>query len=293
MSVVFRKLALGGGGMKGILHIGALQQLSKYQPLHFPEGVYGCSVGSIVATYVAFGLPIDMINPLIQKYLNMDNVIPKSTFSDMLKAFSTKGMYSMDLFEKTIIAMFCDAGLDIQDKTLDDAKMPLYIVSSNITKGVPSILSGKVPVLTALKCSCCIPGVFRPQDLYENLYVDGDLFTPCIASIVKPDDFTLVLSLVKHAGDPITSKNVDKLSPIDYVHQMYVMMMIRFYKAQKVEHMLELKYPGLRSNSVMKDLNIEAILKSAGDQLTSFLAKRVAQSIAEVRDGRGPDEFVD
>lgn len=293
MSVVFRKLALGGGGMKGILHIGALQQLSNYQPLSFPEGVYGCSVGSIVATYIAFSLPIQSMTSLIQKYLSMDNVIPKSSFSDMLKAFSTKGMYSMDLFEQTLISMFSDVGLDIRDKKISDANMPLYIVSSNITKGIPSILSGDVSILSALKCSCCIPGVFRPQELYGNLYVDGDLFTPCIASLVPPDSHTLVLSLVKHRGDPITAANVDKLSPIDYVHQMYIMMMIRFYKAQTVENMLELKYPGLRSNSDIKELNIDSILKSAGDQLSSFLAKRVAQGIAEIRDGGSPDKFVD
>lgn len=279
--------------MKGILHIGALQQLSSYQSLSFPEGIYGCSVGSIIATYVAFGLPIQSMTPLIQKYLSMDNVIPKSSFSDMLKAFSTKGMYSMDLFEQTLISMFSDVGLDIRDKKISDAHMPLYIVSSNITKGVPSVMSGDISILSALKCSCCIPGVFRPQELYGNLYVDGDLFTPCIASLIPPDSDTLVLSLVKHRGDPITATNVDKLSPIDYVHQMYIMMMIRFYKAQKVEHMLELKHPGLRSNSNIKDLKVDDILKSAGHQLTSFLAKCAAQSIAEIGDSRSPNIFVD
>lgn len=289
---VFQKLALGGGGMKGILHIGALQHLSKQQSLEFPQGVYGCSIGSIIATYVAFGLPIENMKSLVQKYLDMDNVVPKSSFSDMLKAFSTKGMYSMDLFEQTVSSMFLEAGLDIQDKKISDSKMPLYIISSNITKGVPSILTGNIPLLTALKCSCCIPGVFRPQELYGSLYVDGDLFSPCIASIVKPDTVSLVLSLVKQKGEPITSKNVDKLSPIDYVYQMYLMMMIRFYKAQKDDNMVSLYYPGLRSTSNVKDLNIDEIFKSAEEQLESFLTKRTNQSLTEVIDGGETDEFV-
>lgn len=292
MSVVFRKLALGGGGMKGILHIGALQHLATRQPLQFPDGVYGCSIGSIIATYVAFGLPIETMKPLVQKYLSMDNVIPKSSFSDMLKAFSTKGMYSMDLFEQTVTSMFCEVGLSIQDKKISDAKMPLYIVSSNITKGVPSILTGNIPLLTALKCSCCIPGVFRPQELYGNLYVDGDLFSPCIANIVKPDSHSLVVSLIKQKGDPITVKNVDKLSPVDYVYQMYLMMMIRFYKAQQVENIVSLYYPTLRSNSNIKDLDLDAILKSAEDQLDSFLTKRVDKRLPEIVNGGEPNEFI-
>ena len=288
----FQKLALGGGGMKGILHIGALQRLSNYQPLKFPEGVYGCSIGSLIATYVAFELPIDKMKPLIEKYLDMDNVIPKSSFSDMLKAFSTKGMYSMDLFEQTAISMFSDVGLDIRDKTLSDAKMPLYIVSSNITKGVPTILSGNVSILSALKCSCCIPGVFRPQELYESLYVDGDLFSPCIASLVHPNSSTLILSLVKQKGEPITAKNVDKLSPVDYVYQMYQMMMIRFYKAQKIGNMVSLYYPNLHSNTRLKDIDIDKVLQSSGNQLERFLTKRANESLAEIIDGRETNEFI-
>ena len=292
MSIAFRKLALGGGGMKGILHIGALQQLSKYQSLSFPDGVYGCSIGSIIATYVAFGLPMENIKPLVQKYLNMDNVIPKSSFSDMVRVFSTKGMYSMDLFEQQIISLFEDVGVDIRTKTLSDAKMPLFIVSSNITKGTPTIFSGKVSVIMALKCSCCIPGVFRPQELYGSLYVDADLFTPCIASIVSHDISTLVLSLEKQRGEPITSKNVDTISPVDYVYQMYLMMMIRFYKAQKVENMVSLYYPGLLSSSNIKDFELDVILQSAGNQLERFLAKRVDQRFPEIIDGREPNELI-
>jgi NTE family protein len=273
MSIV-RKLALGGGGMKGVLHIGALQYLSTLQPLEFPDGIYGCSIGSIIATYIAFGLPVDQMKPLVSKYLSMENVVPKSSFSDMLKAFSTKGMYSMDLFEQTVVSMFADAGLDIKEKKIRDAKMPLYIVSSNITKGIPSIISENVPILVALKCSCCIPGVFRPQELYGHLYVDGDLFSPCIASLVHPDSTTLILSLAKQRGEFITVKNVDKMSPVDYVHEIYVMMMIQFYKAQEVENIVSLIYPGLRSNSDIKDLNLDDILQSAENQLTTFLAKR-------------------
>ena len=278
--------------MKGILHIGALQRLSNRQPLQFPDGVYGCSIGSVIATYIAFGLPLENMKPLVQKYLSMDNVIPKSSFSDMLKAFSTKGMYSMDLFEQTVTTMFSEAGLEIQNKKISDAKMPLYIVSSNITKGVPTVFSGNVPILSALKCSCCIPGVFRPQELYGSLYVDADLFTPCIVSLVPSTSDTLILSLVKQKGEPITSKNVDKLSPVDYVYQLYLMMMIRFYKAQQQENIVPLYYPGLRSNSNVADLNLDAILKSAGDQLDTFLAKRADQRLPEIVDGREPDEFI-
>ena len=58
MSLPFRKLGLGGGGVKGILHIGALRELSKHQTLEFPDGIYGCSIGSIIADIPLFALRI-------------------------------------------------------------------------------------------------------------------------------------------------------------------------------------------------------------------------------------------
>ena len=115
---MFRKLALGGGGMKGLLHIGVLQELSKTQELKFPDGVYGSSIGSIIATYVAFGLPVEKIDGLAKKYLNMQKIVPNPDFSHLMDSFSKKGIFEMDLFEKTLCQMFSEAGLDISDNRL-------------------------------------------------------------------------------------------------------------------------------------------------------------------------------
>jgi predicted acylesterase/phospholipase RssA len=83
MSLPFRALGLGGGGMKGILHIGALLELEKHQPLKFPDGVYGCSVGSIIAAFIAFELPIKNIIPFVRKNLSIDMTIVSGNPSDL------------------------------------------------------------------------------------------------------------------------------------------------------------------------------------------------------------------
>lgn len=281
MSLLFRKLALGGGGVKGILHIGALQELSKHQPLYFPDGVYGTSIGSIVATYVAFELPLNDILPLIQKYLVYEKIVPKPDMSHITNCFSAKGMFNMDLFEKTLKEMFLEVGLNIEGKTLNDAKMPLYIISSNITKRIPSVISGNVPLITALKCSCCLPAVFRPQELYGCLYIDGDLFSPCISNVVDIDNSTLVLSLLKQNGDAMTPKNIDKVSPFDYVGNLYLMVMTEFYKAQQKPGILHLKYPGLYSTSKIEDLDLNAIFKYSAESLNGFLTERRSEKRTE------------
>jgi NTE family protein len=186
MSLPFRKLGLGGGGVKGILHIGALRELAKYQPLEFSDGIYGCSIGSIVAAYVSFGLPIDdKLVELTKKHLSSDKIIPNLSFKNITSGIAEKGVFAMDLFKENLYELFNECGVDIRTKKISDAKMPLYIIASNITKGIPTIFTGDVLVIDALCCSCCMPGIFRPQEMYDQLYVDGDLFVPNIGSLHK------------------------------------------------------------------------------------------------------------
>ena len=99
----FRKIALGGGGVKGLLHLGALQELAKHQLLEFPDGVYGSSIGAIIGTYIAFKLPLEKGVYLTKKYLNSDRIFPETCVSDI---FETKGIFTMDMFEDAIVIVY-------------------------------------------------------------------------------------------------------------------------------------------------------------------------------------------
>jgi NTE family protein len=272
MSLPFRKLGLGGGGIKGILHVGALQELSKHQTLNFPDGVYGISIGSILATYISFGLPLDdKLMYLVKKYLSVEKLVPKLSFRDVSNAFSAKGLYSMNTFEETVVEMFLEVGLDIRTKTLGHAKMPLYIIASNITKGTPTIFSKDVPVLDAIKCSCCIPAMFKPQELYGQLYVDGDLFVPSLSSIVKDG---LVFSLVKKTSRCITPKTIEKMDPLQYMRDLYIMSMNLVRRHEKTDLTVCLEYKNLTSNSDLGEFDISELLYSARKQLDNFLRSK-------------------
>jgi predicted patatin/cPLA2 family phospholipase len=272
MSLPFKKLALGGGGAKGILHIGALQELSKHQKLDFPDGVYGCSIGSVIATVVAFGLPIDSkLIELTKEHLSMSKVTPKLTFNDITNSLSHKGVFGMELFEEKICIVFEELGIDIRSKKIRDAKMPLYIIASNISKGIPTIFTKDVPILSALKCSCCIPGVFKPQELYGQIYIDGDIFTPCIG-ITQSD--ALEISLKTNIIEKITPENIGSMSPLIYMRQIVNMSVINFIELQKTELTLEIIYPELMSDSELSEFDTDDILKVANESMRNFLVTK-------------------
>ena len=266
MSIPFRKLGLCGGGIKGILHLGALRELSKHQPLVFPDGVYGYSIGAIIGTYIAFGLTLD--ENLAKKYLSFDKILPKPTFSDISNVFSEKGIYSTDILRAELIKLFNESGIEIETKKLSDAHMPLYILASNITKGTTTTFAKDVGVLDALLASCCIPGVFKPYELYGQLYVDGGLFVPCLSAII-PD--ALILFLIKRRSQRIDTTTIKTMNPFDFMKELYGMAMTQFSLRTKSETTVRLEYPKLHSNSNLSEFDIPDILNHSGNILNVFL----------------------
>lgn len=274
MSLPIRKLALGGGGAKGILHIGVLQELSKHQPLEFPDGIYGSSVGSIIASCVAFRVPIENILNFIKTYSSINMLIPaKFDVQSISNFFTNKGLYTMDIFNQRMIDLFKTADVDIKTKRLSDANMPLYIVSSNITKGIPTIFSNDVKVLDALRCSCCIPFLFHPQQLGDQLYVDGDILTPNLTTVCSED--TIVINLDKHRKHTITPSELDSLSAMEYAKELYSIVSSFNQKSHSSKNTLSLSYPNLYSDSDISEMNVDDILVHASDKFRRFLSPKI------------------
>lgn len=289
MSILFRKLALSGGGIKGIMHIGALQELKRHQELVFPDGVWGCSVGSIIGILVAFQL--DLKTELISKYMDFDNLVGDIKFKDVQNVFGAKGLFSMDKFTDTLTTFFKqEYDLDITTTKIGDSKMPLFIVASNISKGIPTIFSNDVLLIDAIRCSCCIPLVYKPQELYGQLYVDGGLLVPYLCTIV-PDGLHFVLT--KKRTKRFNVDTIETIGPLDYMRSLYSMSMNQFYKFHKSEYSLELEYPKLFSDSSLEEFDIEDILNHSGKSLRSFLiSKGFLKELTEVDYVRLADHLV-
>jgi predicted acylesterase/phospholipase RssA len=274
MSPVIRKLGLGGGGAKGILQIGALMELSKHQPLVFPDGIYGSSVGSIIASCIAFGIPIETILEFVKTNSSVQKLIPsKFEVQNISKLFTSKGFYDMNVFNTRMIELFKTANIDIHNKKLRDAEMPLYLVSSNITKGVPTIFSGDVYVLDALRCSCCIPFLFHPQQVGDSLYIDGNILTPNLASICSAD--TIIINLNKHRRHSIMPSQLESLSAFEYAKELYNIVTIHNEKSQSSVNTVSLSYPNLYSDSDLSEFNVDEILADSGSQFSRFLSSKV------------------
>jgi len=211
---MFNGLALGGGGVRGALQVGALKLLEeKRGDLQFRDGIYGCSVGSIIGTAVAFGLKADQIREMMDSF-QIEKVIPPIRLHTLSEFVSKKGLFSMDLLEALLIDSFKRYGIELEGKLINDAPQKLYIVACNLTTNKTAFLTGDIPLLSAIKASCCLPMVFQPQVIHNNVYIDGGVNLDCISEIVPSE------CLVLHIGSPATPLFPSELESISVFTMM-------------------------------------------------------------------------
>jgi NTE family protein len=258
MSLRYRVLALGAGGMRGFLHVGGLLEIERRcggsLQKQFTNGIYGSSIGSILATAVAFGLNATQIHSITKQCLQTKSFIPSISSIAWASVIQKKGCVPMDTFERIVIEGFQKAGVDLKGKTLGDSKVPLYIVSSNITQGIPAVFQKNVPVLTALKASCCLPGLFQPIIYRDQIYIDGDVLAPVILKVIPQNlhSESLVLNLRQyHMG--LTPNNLNELNPLEFMYRIYKVTTSYQYKKLDHKSSIDLVYPGVTSLSELSE----------------------------------------
>lgn len=150
-------LALGGGGAKGLTHLGVIQ--------HFEEReikiscLSGTSAGAVVAALYAFRVPLHSI---------------KKAVSELKPARITAfKVGELGLFENQSLRDILEEHLP-KKAQIEQAYTPLTIHATDLLSGQAVILNSG-SVIEAVLASCCVPGVYLPIEWDKWLLVDGGL----------------------------------------------------------------------------------------------------------------------
>jgi predicted acylesterase/phospholipase RssA len=277
---MFRSIALGGGGVRGALHIGGLRALVERQPLVFPDGIYGCSVGSIIATCIAFGLTVDQMESMLSTEFVLSNFIPPMSLSALLSFQSKKGMFSMDMLEKALLTAFGRFGIDIGNKMIADTPQKLWIVAANLTRKNTSLLTGQIPLLAAIKASSCIPGVYQPQIINNNVFLDGGVKCDCIVSVVPKE--TLVFHIGYSQG-PLFPSALEAMEIGDFFRNVYAN--VREGLRPKYPNVLDFEETKLGPLSDVTPEEKMYMLTAGYEQASRFFTKLGHKKLVEVVGG--------
>lgn len=183
-------LALGGGGAKGLAHIGVLQALEEEKvPIDL---VAGTSMGALVAGVYALYPQSEIVVKKFRNYLTSkifektnpeflskygDKEFPK--FEGIFQRFSRfikKGVfYSQSLAKKSAISEEIfqqNIEILIDDVEIQDTVIPLAIIALDLKSGEEVVIK-KGALRKAVSASCAIPGILPPIKFQGKELIDG------------------------------------------------------------------------------------------------------------------------
>lgn len=171
-------LVLGGGGAKGIAHVGVLEE---FEQANIPiDLIIGCSAGSIIGS-------IYCDNPCT------DNL--KSTFLKL----KTRRLVDFDILnakyglcQGRTLRRFLDKHLEAN--TFEELKIPFYLVATDLFSSELVVIGGG-PIVPAVEASCAIPFVFVPVNLHGRALVDGGVIDPVPVRVAKDFDAEVIVAV--------------------------------------------------------------------------------------------------
>ncbi len=173
-------LALGGGGIRGVAHIGVLRVLQKEGiPIDY---IAGCSMGSIVGGLYCTGVPLDDIEKLLvdgslQKAF-APGCISLAVLMMPLKYLTCTLTFQerpyAGLFDGKKFRAFIAKRLPEDKKLIENTNPPFAALATNLLDGKAYKLA-KGDLADCIVASSAISPIVRPVEIHGKLYVDGGI----------------------------------------------------------------------------------------------------------------------
>ncbi len=171
-------LVLGGGGSRGLAHLGAIRELEAAGIR--PDLIVGCSAGAIIGAFYAD-------DPDLTR---MENLLLSIKKSDLLDASLFKSRFG--LVRGKILQRFMKRHLHA--KSFKDLKIPLIVVATDLFTGdIVELCHKKIPV--AIRASCAFPGIFQPVLLHNRFLIDGGAACPIPVDIARKHGAQIVIAI--------------------------------------------------------------------------------------------------
>lgn len=171
-------LVLGGGGAKGLAHVGVLEELEQANiPIDL---VIGCSAGSIVgALYCDYPSAAHLKCTLLQMKTNVlvDFDLWNARF----------GLCQGRSLRKFLRNNLCAT-------TFEELQKPFFLVTTDLYSSELVTLGGG-PLVPAVEASCSIPLVFVPVYLHGRAFVDGGMIDPVPVRVADHFDSEVIVAV--------------------------------------------------------------------------------------------------
>ncbi len=164
-------LALGGGGARGLAHIGVLKVLEREGiPI---DAIAGTSMGGIVGSLYAAGKTVEEIEATVKKHGNTSQMY-KLIDVRLLGAGLLKGNRIKKLLAEMLGA----------EATFADLRLPFAVVATDYNTGREVVLK-EGSLVEAVRATMSVPGVFEPVELGNWQLLDGGVLDNVPVGVVR------------------------------------------------------------------------------------------------------------
>jgi NTE family protein len=207
-------LALGGGGARGLAHIGVLRVLEKEKiPIHL---IAGTSIGALVGGAYASGINADELQKKAEEYVSSAEFRSSAIKSfeaahakeeiglpQKIQAYLRNHFYLIQALFKPGILSNEDfrATIDyfIPDIQIEEARIPFRAVATDLVSG-EEVTFSEGSLRQAVMASCAVPGAFAPLKEGERLLSDGGIVCSVPSSVARREGADRVIAVVVDRG---------------------------------------------------------------------------------------------
>lgn len=161
-------LVLGSGGVKGMAHVGVLEELERAGIS--VDLVVGCSAGSLVGALYCDHPCSKHLKETVEK-MRTSNILDINLWS--CRYGLSQGKFMDRYLEQ-----------NLGTKNFCDLKIPLVIVATDILSG-ELVPIGAGDLKSAVMASCSVPFVFSPVTYRDRVLVDGGVINPVPVCVAK------------------------------------------------------------------------------------------------------------
>ena len=217
-------LALGGGGARGIAHLGVWQRLQELEiPIHC---IAGTSIGAIAGAIIAAGR-VD--EALAWCAMSSWKKLPELLFDRP----TTKALLAGRRIEEKLREI-------IAAERFADLSMPYAAVATDLNTG-EAVVMQEGDLISAVRASMSIPGVFRPVERGGRILIDGQLVDPIpIAACLAMGADKVIAVDINPPNEAGSAKPFEKVNIFDVL-----MNTITIFNCEMTRHVLAEHKPDL------------------------------------------------
>lgn len=211
-------LVLGGGGVKGLAHVGAWRALNE-AGVKIDE-IVGTSIGALVGGCIAGGADVSLLEELARS-LQRPDIVTLNRWAFLLNGISESSVFHADAFRRYLKDV-------LPCTSFEELTLPFSTNAVNLETGRMAWFGSggrsDVPLADAIYASCALPLFYPPADIGGEFYVDGGVGDPLPVRRAAERGADLIIAVDVSAGGVKDSKDVVSTGLVAIHHRVFDIM---------------------------------------------------------------------